>query len=1001
VAGRSGHSRDEGSGAVRPGALSALLQEIAAAPASPDWDWESGLRSGAVVGRFELVREIGRGGFGVVWEAKDRELGRRVAFKAVRAGSRRGLREERLLREAETAARLSHPNIVTLHDVGRSEHGPYLVLELLQGKTLAERLAQGALTVREAVRIGVEVARGLAHAHEHGVVHRDLKPENVFLCDDGQVKVLDFGLAHAFGHRRADGGTPSYMAPEQLEGAPEDERTDVFALGVILHEMLSGKRPFEDERALRSGARAPTLDVPGEPALGDLVAGMLEKQPVRRPREAGGVLAALSSFASEPERAEGPSGGVRTRRRSRRAPAALAAAAVLILAAAGLATRRSTPAARADGRVVVAVADMVNETGELELDVLSGLLVTSLEQSRRLAVMTRARVLDLAVRGGRRGAERVDEAIGREVGRAHGVRALLLPAVRRLGSTYSMEVRAIDPRRDEHLFTVSDRATSKEALLDLLDRLSDRVRRELREGANEVGEARIALGAAMTPSLEAYQHYVAGVEAWHRDALRAVGLREFREALGLDPRFAAVHGELAALYEAYGRTDLAEPHWRAASDELDRMPAKERSLLRLARAHAMPSLEHWSPEDALRLADELVDRYAEDKFVLASAAAAYERFGRRERGHAVLRAALELDPGFFYAAKMLNDALGDGVPETLEVARRAVATRRSAANLALLAEALRANGSDEESPSVAREALRVDGGRNSLVVLNSCAVLHDAGAGAECAAVWERMLGSGLNEHERDFARLQLATSLAAQGRRREARRVLLSVEEARRGHPSDVAQVLSIGRPRLDSPESVQHARRIPQPMFRRNFLAFFGAMQEAEQLARTVPGGAPLADRAYRFLVLLERGSLVEALEEIRVQEEEIRRRNVSFALFGAALLRAEALLALGRDEDAANVRPVALPCRCTDQLDHAANYPRLALIRARALERLARRADAVRELDGVLAFWKDADADLPLLVEARAMRKRLAGAPRVRTGARRARSAASARTRCSSAA
>ena len=126
-------------------------------PASP---WDQALKPGAIIGRFELVREIGRGGFGVVWEAHDPNLGRSVALKAVRPGARADLREERLLREAEAAARLSHPNIVTLHDVGRTEHEPYLVLELLRGETLARRLDRGSVPLREALRIAAEAAKG-------------------------------------------------------------------------------------------------------------------------------------------------------------------------------------------------------------------------------------------------------------------------------------------------------------------------------------------------------------------------------------------------------------------------------------------------------------------------------------------------------------------------------------------------------------------------------------------------------------------------------------------------------------------------------------------------------------------------------------------------------------------------------------------------------------------------------------------------------------------------
>ncbi len=279
-----------------------LLRELVRAPPSSGvGGWETALlRPGVVVGRFELVREVGRGGFGVVYEALDRELGRTVAFKAVRAGERLDLREERLMLEAEAAARCSHPNIVTLHDVGRSEHGPYLVLEFLQGVTLARRLEAGPLPVREALRVAVEVARGLAHAHAHGVIHRDLTPGNVFVCHDGRVKVLDLGMAHAFGRPRAAGGTPAYMAPEQVAGAPEDERTDVFALGVVLYRMLTGTLPFAgDGRRPMGNAPAPQLEIPEVPALGTLLDKMLTREAASRLRDGGAALSELERIAAE------------------------------------------------------------------------------------------------------------------------------------------------------------------------------------------------------------------------------------------------------------------------------------------------------------------------------------------------------------------------------------------------------------------------------------------------------------------------------------------------------------------------------------------------------------------------------------------------------------------------------------------------------------------------------------------------------------------------------
>ncbi|HEY6003387.1 MAG TPA: serine/threonine-protein kinase, partial [Anaeromyxobacter sp.] len=209
-----------------PGALSALLAELVAAPElTPPAPWEQVLRPGARVGRFELVRELGRGGFGVVFEARDVELGRRVAFKAIRPGerARHPASEELLRREATAVAALQHPNIVTLFDAGRSEAGPYLILELLRGETLAQRLLRGRVSAREAMRVALAVSRALVHAHGAGVVHRDLKPSNVFLGADGGVKVLDFGLARVFGAGGPAGsGTPGYMAPEQRRGEAGD-----------------------------------------------------------------------------------------------------------------------------------------------------------------------------------------------------------------------------------------------------------------------------------------------------------------------------------------------------------------------------------------------------------------------------------------------------------------------------------------------------------------------------------------------------------------------------------------------------------------------------------------------------------------------------------------------------------------------------------------------------------------------------------------------------------
>jgi eukaryotic-like serine/threonine-protein kinase len=225
-----------------------------------------GVKPGDRVGSYTVERRLGAGGMGEVWRAHDERLSRDVAIKlllprpADAAERVRGLQEE-----ARAAGTLNHVNVLTVHDVGDHRGAPYLVTECLEGESLRARLRTGALSVDMALDVALQVARGLGAAHEHGIVHRDLKPENVFLTQDGRVKLLDFGLAtrHDSGSkvsgapeltaettRSLVAGTAGYMAPEQVRGEVVDHRTDIFALGAVLYEMLAGERPFKGDSTL-------------------------------------------------------------------------------------------------------------------------------------------------------------------------------------------------------------------------------------------------------------------------------------------------------------------------------------------------------------------------------------------------------------------------------------------------------------------------------------------------------------------------------------------------------------------------------------------------------------------------------------------------------------------------------------------------------------------------------------------------------------------------------
>ena len=207
------------------------------------------------IGRYRIVRELGQGAMGVVYEAEDPLLGRRVALKtihrALSADPATGeLFEKRFFAEARAAAGLSHPGIVVVHDVGRDESGRlFIALEQLTGQTLEQRLlTKGALAWEEALRVAAGVADALHHAHSRGIIHRDVKPGNVMILESGEAKILDFGIARLPASDLTTGGatlgSPSYMAPERMDGASPDPRADVFSLGAVLYEMLTGQKAF-------------------------------------------------------------------------------------------------------------------------------------------------------------------------------------------------------------------------------------------------------------------------------------------------------------------------------------------------------------------------------------------------------------------------------------------------------------------------------------------------------------------------------------------------------------------------------------------------------------------------------------------------------------------------------------------------------------------------------------------------------------------------------------
>ncbi len=316
------------------------------------------------LGHFRILEKIGAGGMGVVYRARDDRLGRDVAIKVLPPSlSRDSLRLRRFEQEARAAAALNHPNILAIYDIGTQDGAPYIVMELLEGESLQERLRTGPLPVRLATDTALQVALGLGAAHEKGIVHRDLKPGNIFLTRDGRVKVLDFGLAKLTRPEPASAeadaltltsdsvsgavvGTVGYMSPEQVRGLPLDHRTDIFSFGAILYEMLSGKRAFRRDTPADTMSAILTIDPPEfsethrniPPALERVVRHCMEKNPEERFQSARDLAFDLSTVLEGSVSRILPLATKRIRQLRRRAPwmvaaAALACAAVAVVLA--------------------------------------------------------------------------------------------------------------------------------------------------------------------------------------------------------------------------------------------------------------------------------------------------------------------------------------------------------------------------------------------------------------------------------------------------------------------------------------------------------------------------------------------------------------------------------------------------------------------------------------------------------------------------------------------
>lgn len=649
---------------------------------------------GCSLGHYEIKALLGAGGMGEVYLAQGTKLDREVALKFLPADVAANLeRMRRFTREAKAASALNHPNIITIHEVGQSDSGEFIVTEFIDGRTLRQQMQTAPMHLDEVLDISTQVARALLAAHAAGIVHRDIKPENLMLRGDGIVKVLDFGIAkltedppsnstgstaRSFANTEPDKimGTASYMSPEQARGTPLDARSDIFSLGVVIHEMVTGSLPFagsmsrEVLASIQSDKESAPQDyyahaVPAE--LERIISKALRENRNERYQTVKALLTDLTDFARELElearmgrrtatASPGRSATGHLEYRLRHKGRATIVLSALIIAAATLAYFAYFKPNRAPvltDRDTILIADFENKTGDTDFDgTLKQALVMQVEQSPFFTVFSDARIRETLSYMKLSPAERLLPEIAREICQREGLRAMLTGSIAPLGPHYYLTLEAIDPPTGKALARTQTEVESKERVLRALGQAATELRQKLGESLTSIHKFDAPLERATTSSLEALKDFSLAMGQTGPDAF-ATKIALYKRAIELDPNFALAYARLSLIYVRSQQVELAMEAARKAFELKDRVSEWERFDISI-RYYQLVTVEWDKVVEAAQLWISTYPKSPQPYNILATH---FRWSGQYERAIEAANQAISRSPAFVSEYENLGQAL--------------------------------------------------------------------------------------------------------------------------------------------------------------------------------------------------------------------------------------------------------------------------------------------------------------------------------------------------------
>jgi serine/threonine protein kinase/predicted Zn-dependent protease len=952
---------------------------------------------GQSLGHYRVLSLLGKGGMGEVYLAEDTRLNRRVALKLLPAEfTREAERVRRFIREARAASALNHPNIITIHEIGQAspELGGihFIAEEFVEGQTLRQRLAGGRMKLDETIEIASQIAAALGAAHEAGIVHRDIKPENVMLRRDGYVKVLDFGLAkltergrEGETERRRDGetlslrpsvspslrlsiptdpgvvmGTASYMSPEQARGQEVDNRSDIFSLGVVLYEMVTGHPPFRGAAAadvisaILNDDPAPlsqsVAEAPEE--IERIVAKALRKDREERYQNVEDLLLDLKDFRRKLMVAEFglremeagtrdaviESTGHLSIHNRRSAALVVTVLAALAIAAAWFYFSRAPVLTDKDA---ILLADFDNRTGDEVFDgTLRDGLAVQLGQSPFLALFPDLQVRQTLRLMNRSPDDRVTDVIAQEIRQRQGLKAFLTGSISGLGSHYVITPRAVNAQTGDVIASEQVEAESKERVPRTLSQAASRLRKELGESLSSIRKFDAPLDQTTTSSLEALKFFSLGREQNVKGKwLEAIPF--FKRATELDQQFASAYSTISILYYNSGQPGLSAEFAARAFALRDR--ASEIEKLRITLFYySQVTGELDKTIETLKLYKRTYPRDHRGPTFLSDR---YLTIGQFEQAVAEAREAVRVAPNSAAPALNLAEALLrlNQFAEARQVYERGIEQQLDATEfhtglyqIAFI---------DGDAAAMRRQLDWASGKPDEYVALDWQA------QSAAFDGQWRR--AREFSRRAVDLAAHNAAKEVAARYATEQALRGVLFGDCRSAG--TEATKGLNLARGRSSLPRAALAA-------------ALRGDLNRAKSLVDemlkeysedTIINSIWLP--MIRSAMEMQRGAANQAIEQLQTPS-----RYEAAAEFWPPTLRGQAYLKLGRGAEAASEFQKIPAARGQALL--SALYPLAHLGLARAAAVSGDRMKARQKYQDFFAAWKDADADLPVLIEAR---------------------------------